>query len=469
MYILKQSQVDMKKISLFLVLISILPACVGPKYKVPEHSMPAKFAYQEQAKTVEPLAKWWQQFGDRILNKLVCQAVKTNYDLAIAVEKIEETRALYRIKLAELFPQVDVVSEISRTRFGTFLDDTFIEQKNTFSLFQFGFDAFWEIDIWGRIWHAKKARYYSFQAQIEQMRDVFIILLADVARTYIDLCTFEKLRSLLSRKVELDTQLVMLQKDLLASGLASNIDVFQQDQELATSQDQLNSIVILVGQAKNQLAVLLGMNPEFLRLPVCAQVPFSDAPLAVGIPSDLLRRRPDIRKAERELAASNELVGQAIAEFFPQFTLTGRVLTEANSASDFFGTGSLGWMIGWLNRWPFLNFGRLKFNVKAKKSVFRQTALAYNKTIINALKDVENFLLAYNANKRQYVILNRKLQDAITQEELIEDKLASGLESKLQYLLTQKNRIERAIEVTTIQQGLSTNLVSLYKALGGGW
>jgi len=455
---------------IFLLFLILLPSCVGSKYKVPRHPMPQEFEYQYKALAKEyNLAEWWHNFKDPTLNELIEQALTNNYSLRIAIEKIEEARAFYRIKRAELFPQIDAVGQLNRTRFSQTLEQTSFITTNPTSFFQYGFDGFWELDFWGRIWHAKNARYFAMQAQIEEMRDIYIILLADVARTYIDICTLYKKLELLCTQIQIDAQLVTLTKDLFKAGLASNIEVAQQEQIFATTQDQFKILQTNLAQTKSQLGVLLGINPEDLSIAPCDQVPFSHVELTIGIPSEILRRRPDIRRAERLVAAAHENVGQAIAEWFPHFTLLGGITTEASKGSNWFSGDSLAWHIGPSMSWPFINFGTVTANINVKKSAEKQTILEYSQTIINALKEIEDFLVAYFNNIKQRSILADKLKYALTQQDLVTTKFVSGLVNKLDALNAQKNSITAELEFVDIQQTLSTNLVSLYKALGGGW
>jgi NodT family efflux transporter outer membrane factor (OMF) lipoprotein len=455
---------------LTIVLLCVLPSCIGPKYKVPDHAMPRSFEYQQHAsQTEENLNTWWQQFNDPILNEFINQALKNNYDLRIAIEKIEEARAFYQIKQAELFPQIDIVAQANRTKFSSVLAQESFLQDDRVSFFQLGFDAFWEIDFWGKIWHARNARFFTFQAQIEQMRNVYIILLADVARSYIDLCALNRKIMLATDLIYLNTELLELEKDLFDAGLSDEIFVDRQQQLLARSQDFFLFLQTALVQRKNQLAVLLGINPEQLAIPVRDMVPLSQTQLSVGIPSELLRRRPDIRQAERLVAAANELVGQAIAEWFPSFTLLGGLSSESSTLSKWFSGGSLTWFIGPSVRWPLINFGRIKSNIEVQESKKRQTILAYSQAIINALKEVEDFLVTYFNNQEQLAIIGNKLQYALNEQRLVCAKYESGLVNKLDCLQAAKNQIDVAIEFTDIQQALSTNLVSLYKALGGGW
>ncbi|MCX5925661.1 MAG: TolC family protein [Candidatus Dependentiae bacterium] len=465
-----------------ILLLIFLPSCSTHKYKLPAIQIPEKFTHQEAAATDLHIAHWWQQFNDPLLNDLIMQAIENNYDLAIALEKIEEARAFYHIKKAELFPQIEALGvgqriktsdrlrEISSTPDVTGIDRSLGIPGTTNSFFSIGFDTLWETDFWGRIWHDKNARYYTFQAEIEQMRAVRIILLADVARTYIQLCSLQLQIQYIQEKLDIDLKLVTLQEMLFTGGLINAIELSIQKQNADTTRSNLASLRIEYVQTKNKLAILTGKSPESLLLsPLPPQIPLSTATLHAGIPSDLLRQRPDIRQAERLLAAANESVSQAIAEWFPSFSLVGGFFSQASKKKNILNCGSMSWYVGPSVRWPLINFGRIQANIDTKKAVEKQAAFTYSQAVILALKDVEDFLIAYFQNQEQITLLIDKNNQAQVAETLAQDKYISGLENELEALRFRKNRIDTNIELIFIQESLSSNLISLYKALGGGW
>ncbi|EKD48420.1 MAG: outer membrane protein [uncultured bacterium] len=453
---------------LYIVALSVLSSCMAPKYEVPHHPMPEKFKNQSRASRCEPMGQWWEQFNDPILNALIKQALKSNYELRIALEKIEESREFYNQRRANLFPVINIGSDVSRVRVSKALDIT-ATLPTISSFYSLGLDSFWELDVWGKLRNAKNAQYYLFQAQVENMRDIYIMLIAQVAREYILATAFANRICILKNRIAIDSGTLTLLKDLFHAGLVSQISVAQQEQVLATSQDLLKASQTDLIQSKNQIALLLGVNPEAITIPLAKRVPLSHVRVATGIPSDLIRRRPDIRQVERELASSNESVGQAIAEWFPSFCLLGGMSSESSKGSSWFTGKSLAWNIGPSIQWPLINFGRIKANIKAKESVKRQTALRYSQAIIRALKEVEDFLAAYFNTLTQYDIVERQLQQAQLQEQLIKAQYESGLASYETLLSAQKNTVNTELVCIQVQQNMSENVVSLYKALGGGW
>lgn len=454
----------------FIILFFLLPSCMTTQYQPPQHKMPEKFYDTCDADTNEPLTTWWEQFNDVTLNKLIQHALEYNYDLAIAVERINEARNLYQIKDAQLYPQINGISQIRHTRFSQALAQTsFLDNPNV-SFFQFGFDSFWELDFWHQIRYQRDAQLYTYQAEIERMRNVYIVLIAQVVRTYIDLCAYAKIIRLLNYQIKIREKLLQLQTDLFIAGLANQIGVMQQKQLLIATENKQEQFIILLQQTKNQLAILLGLNPTQLKIHQLRQsVPLSFYRIETGIPSTLLQRRPDIRQAERKIAAAHATLNAAITDWFPRVTLFGGLSSESSNGSGWFTGKSLSWFIGPNIRWPIITFGRVQANIHVQASRERQEILDYSNVVINALKDVEDFLIAYCHNKEQITLLLAKYRAAKKEERLTQNLFHSGLRNEQDYLNAKLNKINVAIALTQTQQALSLNLASLYKALGGGW
>lgn len=458
-------------VNLLLCIICCLPSCnfIAPKKKIPTHNFNNTFAHQCHASAAEPIYFWWQQFNNETLNELVKQALKSNYTLKIAVEKIEEFRARYQFKQAELFPQIDGVLEANKNGISNRLIQTSFIQKNTVSFFRFGFDAFWEIDFWGKIRQARDAQKYALYAQIEDMHFVYISLIADVVQTYNNLCILTAKKSLQASLATIEQKLTNLEQDLLCAGITNEVVVTQQQQALSQAYVNYLETEKNLTQSYHALAFLLGQQPEELScLSSTALLPTLTIS-AVGAPSDLLRRRPDIRAAENELARTYELIGSAIAQWFPSVTLFGSTSTTADTSSQWFGSNSLTWSIGPEIHWPILHFGRISATIKERESKKRQAALYYSNTIINALKEVEDALVGHCTAQQQCTLLHKKVSDALHEESLLKDLVQSGLSDLLSLLRIQKTRIKTEIELLETQQTANNYLIALYKALGGGW
>jgi outer membrane protein, multidrug efflux system len=443
---------------------------VGPKYHKPNLTLPNKFTEQREASEKEELASWWTFFQDPYLNTLIEKALAQNYDLRIAIEKTKEMRAVYRLQNAKLYPEIDGTGTVLASQISKKLVQDSYLLTSKINYFELGFDCLWEIDFWGKQQMARDGAYKEYQAQTESMHDVYIMLLGDVAKTYIEIKTLQKKIDLLKRQIDINTKLLFLSKDRFQSGIASDIPDLEQLAELDESKSQLIILQTSAKQAINRLAVLLGENPEqFTFQEGNHTIPQSNKKLGIGLPSDLLHRRPDIRRAERLLAACAEFVGQAFAEWFPSFSLLGQLETEANKGSNLFSNNSISWTIGPSFRLPILTFGRIQFNIDAKKSAQRQALLAYGQSVVNALGDVENWLVSYFNEKDRQKVLEEKVYAATKERDLIKSLFQCGLDSQTKYLLAEKNLITIELEFTQAMQSVSLSLISVYKALGGGW
>lgn len=452
--------------------ILFLPSClsVGPNYKKPSVAVPKKYAQKVDNNGVANLANWWEFFKDPYLNDLIQKAVATNYDLQIAIEKINELRAEYNIKESELLPEVFLVG-IGQTNTYSCNYPLYANlNPKTVTNLQLFFEAIWELDFWGRIRRGAQAAYAQLQAQIESMRDVYIILLGDVAKTYIDIRSFEKKISLREQQIVINSQLATLALERLDSGIDSQVPYQEQIQNLAEANNMLIQLQTILTQTKNALASLLGENPEsFIIAQGDLTVPSSQELVAAGVPSDLLRRRPDIRKAEQLVAVATENIGIAISDYFPRFFLLGNIGPQTNKFSKLFNAGSIGWSIGPAFFWPILTFGRIKYNVQAKRSAEKQALLSYAQTVVNAFKDVENALVQYFDAEKRLTITEEKLDAATTKRDLIQSRFDAGLVSQTDYLQAENERLEIEWQVADIQQFVATSLVLVYKSLGGGW
>lgn len=459
----------MKNKLLFVCGISIfLPGCVvGPKKcALPSHPMQS-FTNQHNQQPVVDL--WWHQFNDQQLNALIEQSMHSNYDILLALEKIEEARAVFALKTGDMFPEIGALALAAKTKFGDDNPLNRITGGRSPSFFLLGFDALWEVDIWGKLRRLREAAGYDMLAAIETARDVHIMIIAEVARAYIHLQSSQINKELLEQIIKIDQELLTVIQDKKNAGLENQLVYETQKQQLTVSEAALAAIIVQVEQAKNMLTFLLGKVPHEVSFSPVKEVPTIAQLPQTGIPSDLLRRRPDIKSAEKKAAAALELTGAAVAEWFPSFKLFGLIGTGSIHASRFFEGGTLSWLIFPSVQWPIINFGRIKANVHAKESAHRQAVLTYSKTVIEAFKEVEDFLIAYYQARNEVNIARNRLQSLQTSTQLTESLYQSGLESRIEYLNSVKEVILGKILITNAQEVESTQLIGLYKALGGGW
>ncbi|MES2200186.1 MAG: efflux transporter outer membrane subunit [Chlamydiota bacterium] len=483
-------------------LLCLAGCKIGPNYHKPEIAMPDTFVESKSQEEVleKDFCTWWEHWNDPLLNSLVKEAVGGNFDLRIALEKIIEARSYYRIESSYLGPAVNLNALATRSRFSQniFTNRNDVESIGTGAapggagdtgsssatpkgsgfgpplqnFFQVGFDAVWELDIWGSLRRTQKASEEEWEAVQMQAQDVLLTTISEVVRTYVTIRSLQQQIDILQKKIGLEKRNLCLTKSLQDAGLDSQRPV--EEMIVALEQDLANMPVLETSykQTVFALAVLLGRQPESL-LSTFAEIkpiPTSFGKVPGGLPSDLLRRRPDIRAAERQLAAATERIGVAIADYFPQISLTGNSYGyESNKQNNWIVPGSRYWTIGPNVQWNLLSFGKTRAQVSMADSLQRQALLSYEQVIIESLQDVEGALVAYfEEQKRALHLLNEK-EATYRFFRLTDDLFTSGLVDEMQVLQAQSDMLDKENECLQSEQALASDLVALYKALGGDW
>jgi outer membrane protein, multidrug efflux system len=480
-----------------LVLLILLTGCmVGPNYKKPETAMPGKFTEAKEGigddSSDTDLCQWWKQFNDPYLDGLIAEAVQGNYDLRIAVEKIAEARANYRIQASYLWPEIDLTAVAVRSRnsqnffsssntaAGTSMPGSILPTFQNF--FQVGFDAIWEFDLFGKFRRSKRAAYDSWEASKEYVKSVLISIVSEVARSYVSICALQSSIEIAVRKIGADEQELVLTGELFDAGLSNEIRVEGMIATLDTDRAALTVLQTSLKQAIYGLAVLLGRQPEALigEFAEARPIPATWEKVPVGLPSDLLRRRPDIRQAERQLAAATEQIGVAVADLFPHVTLTGITFAggtlagsgygyESGSLSKWFKPSSRNWSIGPAVRWDMIDFGKTYGNIGVQKSVQKQSLLSYGQTVLNALQDVEGALIAYFEEEKREKFFSDQVEALGRSLQLTQDLYQAGLAEEQQVLDARKVLLDAENSLVGSQMSLGSDLIALYKALGGDW
>ncbi len=462
-----------KLLSTSLLIAYLITSCaVGPDYKQPKVAFSKKYDSQSNSNNKPAnLKNWWEKFNDPKLNELISEAIENNYDLAIALERIEETRALYKFESAKLYPEITASARQIRARISQNISEAPFFGPPVQNFYLAGFDALWEVDVFGGLRRGKESAFYELQSDQESMRDVLITLLSDVARNYIQYISTNKLIDCTKKIVENQKKIVKLIERKEKAGLVSLIEVENEIAELARKEKELIDLEKSAKQVFNRLAVLLGYQPEKFALTISDdyELPIVDKMVSVGIPSDLLRRRPDIRKSERDFAKATADIGVAVADLFPKFSLTGNFSYLTNQASRWFQWSSRTWYIGPKIDWNIFAFGKFRAQVKAKKYKQKQALLAYENAIILALEDVENALVTFFYEND---ILKENLKELNSTKKVFElnyELLKSGLEDHQRYLIVENEFIEIQKIYIDSKKNLINDLISLYKSLGGGW
>jgi NodT family efflux transporter outer membrane factor (OMF) lipoprotein len=460
---------------LALISLCLMAGCmVGPRYEEPQIPFAPEFAESEEESGAEiDLRSWWTQFEDPILNQMIEEAIEKNYDLRISAEKIEEVRAKYNLASANLWPEIDLNGSITRNKITqNICGGGALVCPPVQNLFQIGFDASWELDFFGRLRSLKEAAYDELQASQENMRDVYVTLLAELTRSYADYRSFQKKISLTQRQIQVEKDLLYLSDVRFQAGLKSEIEPLQTKALL----DSLEATLPPLEAAKNQslyaMAVLVGRQPEDIPESWRGEgdIPEAEGKIPVGLPSDLLRRRPDIRQAERLLAAATAQVGATIALLFPSFSLTGSFGYESNQAGTFlFPQKSKVWSVGPSVFWPVIDFGRIRAQIDFTKAVQRETLLNYEKIVLDALQEVEDALVAYFQEEKRREYLKMQVEDLGKSFALTADLYQAGLVSFTNFLDAEQQVLFAEQTWLSSEQTLSQNLMAVYKSLGGDW
>ncbi len=454
---------------------AILSGCmVGPNFQRPHTTLPADWS----GPTVEPrsataaeteLARWWTLFDDPTLVSLVDSAVQSNLDLRQAEARIRQARAARGVVAAGIGPTVDATGAYQRSRSsgaGNGKSEGVISNQ-----YQAGFDAGWELDIFGGVRREIEAADADLQAAVETRRDVLVTLTAEVARNYIDLRAFQQRIAIARQNLAAQKHSADLTRQRFQGGFVGGLDVANADAQVATTAAQIPLLESAARQSIYSLSVLLGMDPAAL-LPelsppeIIPPAPPSPPP---GVPADLLRRRPDIRLAEAEIHAATARIGVATADLFPKFTIFGSAGLRSADFSSWFDWTSRIWSFGPSVSWNVFDMNRTRSNIELQKAVQDQSLIAYRQTVLSALQEVENALIASSKEEEH----RRSLVDAVGANRKAVD-LATMLytQGQTDFLnVLDAQRSLYATEDALVQStgSVSTNLVALFKALGGGW
>jgi NodT family efflux transporter outer membrane factor (OMF) lipoprotein len=458
----------------------LLGACVtvGPDYTPPEISTPdawtVSVATELAAGSSAKLQAWWELFEDPKLIGLIERTRRSNLELQQAMSRMRESRARLAFARGERWPSIDGSAEYSRSRQS---DDGYLEQvapENGFdaqNLYQVGIGATWELDVFGRIRRKVEAAGDQYEASIEDERDVMVSLFAETAMAYVELRSFQQRIQVIRSNIELQTQSLENATARYESGVSSKLDVIQARAGLANTQALLPTFEQGRQAALNRLAVLLGVDAGSLDAELDQPRPVPDAVLTVatGVPADVLRQRPDIRRAERNLAARTAQIGVATAALYPDFSLTGFIGTQTRNFDNLFKTDSSVVQFATPVEWSLFNGGRVRSNISIQEERATQALLAYEQSVLVALAEVEDALYDYE----QDLVNRRWLREAVEAwreaVKLVTVQYDAGLTDFNNVLTTQELLRSQEDQLVISDTELAMDLIRLYRALGGGW
>ncbi len=447
-------------------------ATVGPDYLPPEVSAPEHWNTDLQGRVTggsmdpQTLANWWTALNDPTLTALIERAVKDNLDIKEAMERVREARARRGISAADRFPTINAIGSANSSRSS---EDTGSGKSR--ELYAAGFDAGWELDLFGGVRRSIESAQADLEASQEDFRDVLVSLLAEVALNYVEMRTFQTRLAVAEANLKAQTETYELTGFRFEAGLTTALDMEQAKYNMENTRSQIPTLRSRLEEAKNRLAVLLATRPGAIHADLSEIKPIPTTPLeiAVGVPAQVLRRRPDIRRAERNVAAQSARVGVATAALYPKFSLLGSIGLEALSPGDLFSTANRTYSIGPKFSWTIFDAGAIRQNIEVQNALQEQSLIQYESAILAALEDVENALKAYAEEQLRRQSLAEATQAAQNAVDLALTQYSSGLIDFRDVLEAQRSLLSFHDQLADSEGTVTSNLIRLYKALGGGW
>jgi len=458
--------------SLVLLACSLLPACaVGPDYVRPEPPLPGAWHTAAGAVQTAPgasVGRWWDAFGDPELSSLVARAAAANLDLREAVARVAEAQALYGAVASARFPSLDAEGDAFRQRQSV---NALFPGGDEGSLYQIGVSASWEVDLFGRVRRSVEAADATVEASEDDRRAVLVAVLAEVARAYVDARTLQRRLAVARENLESQGQIVELTRIRFEGGIASSLDVAQAESVLAATRTAIPPFEAALAQQFNRLSVLLGQNPGGVATELAPPAPIPDPPaeLTVALPADVVRQRPDVRRAERELAAQTARIGVAAADLYPRLTLLGTFGFDATQVADLFQGPSRSYSVGPSLRWNVFDAGRIRSLIRTEEARTAQALARYEQTILLAFEEVENALVAFARLRDEQQATGDAIRAATTSLDLSTALYKDGLVDFQNVLDAQRTVLQFQDQLARVDGGIVQSLVQLYRSLGGGW
>ncbi len=473
---------------------------VGPDFQRPKPSLPASWldqappaageAGQASQAAAEPIAAdWWGAFNDRELTSLENRVADANLDVRTATIRLAESRALRQITSAAEFPQVNGNAMYQRLKpsekgifslfgggaAGGIAGPTGIpaagSSLQSLDLWQYGFDAQWELDLWGQVRRSIEAADAQIEGSAEARRDALLSVLAEVARDYLQLRGIQTLLRISQENLDTAKDSLALTEKRAADGLSSRLDVATAAAQVATTESTIPPLQQSETQTVNRLSFLLGQPPGSLAAELATPHPVPPPPprVPVGLPAELARRRPDIRQAEALLHAQTAEIGVAVASFYPNVTLNAMFDLQALKFANLGNWQSRTATLGPTLSLPIFNGGQLTGNLQLTEARQQEAAVAYQRTVLSAWEEVVDALVAYDAEQRRRERVSRAVEENRQALRLAREQYRQGLVSFLQVLTVEQQLLATEQQEADSTTTVSTNLVALYKALGGGW
>jgi NodT family efflux transporter outer membrane factor (OMF) lipoprotein len=463
------------------VLLTFAGCMIGPNYQRPKVSISPSWGQTgDQRVSTESTTyrDWWRAFNDPVLDRLVARAYRDNLTLQQAGVRVLQARAQLGIAVGEVFPQTQqVIGSVEYTRTSDrSASAAALNGSVAYWQSQIGAQATWELDFWGRIRRGIESADASLLATLADYDSTLVTLTADVANTYIALRTAEERIRIARENVDIQEQTLKIVEARFTYGTVTQLDVEQARTVLLNTLATVPTLETQRRQARDALSVLLGMPPNDLSdlLSGPSTIPVSPPQVIVGIPADLLRRRPDIRSAELQAVAQSAQIGVAKSDLLPAFSLIGSLVLVSTDLgtfrlSDMFRWGSRQVQIGPSVQWNILNYGQITNNVRVQDANFQQLLLAYQRVVLSAQQDVEDNLTAFLRSQDRADLLGKSVTSSRTAVDLAVLQYREGVTDFTTVLTTQLTLLNQQDNLASTLGNISTSLVGVYRALGGGW
>ena len=448
------------------VTLSLGGCTLGPAYHPPTVPVTENWIESGNAEidTNAPVAPmWWEQaFSDPLLDELVAVALEQNLSLRSATLRVMQSQQLLAIAVGNQFPQVQQLTG-SAARFR--------ENNLILEAYDVGFNLSWELDMWGRFRGEVRSAAASMEASVAAYDGVLVSVVAQVAQIYVQIRTTQSRLEVARQNIELQSQSLHIARAKADAGEVSDLDAEQAESLLYNTKAIVPGLESTLQQLKNSLAVLLGRPPGTLGalLGTPAGIPTVPPAVAVGMPQDLLRQRPDIRGAERLLAAQGAQIGVARADLYPSFSIAGAIGSQATDIGRLFEGESETWSIGGGFAWNLFNYGRLRSNVRLQDARFQQLLEDYRQTVLEAQADAENAIVAYLKSHQQLALIERAAAASRRSVELSTAQYTNGLVGFNTVITTLTSDADQQDQLAQARGAVAANLVQVYRALGGGW
>lgn len=446
---------------------------VGPDFCRPSVALPADWEVQPQSLSPgeqQEISCWWKQLNAPELDLMIEHVVRSNLSLKEALHRIEEARAIERATAALSRPDASATGSSLYKQFSK-TGNAFIPQSSAFQLHSVGFDTSWEMDLWGKLKRLNAAAIADKNALVEAYHDLVVSLCAETAKTFVEARTLQARLAIADRNLAIQSETVKLAESKQQAGLVTYLDVAQGLSEFHTTEASIPLMRQQLQQSVLRLCVLQGYVPTLRSIEQLGGGPIPEVPLALnfGIPQDLLRRRPDIRKAEQDMIRECERIGAATADLYPQLSLTGVLSVDSRNIETLFTGESLAHSIGPSLRWNILSFGRIKNKIAAQDEKYQAAVAKYRETILLAAEEALGSMISFHEENERKIALTNATMASQQAVDLALEQYRTGLVNFQSVLETQRQLLSTEESLASSQGQVVLNLIRTYKAIGGGW